>query len=49
MPQKLLLSLCGLLLSGSLAAAEMKVGVVDLRKLVDQSAQSQKSQAELKK
>ncbi|MFM8442626.1 MAG: OmpH family outer membrane protein [Methylococcus sp.] len=49
MPQKLLLSLCGLLLSGSLTAAELKVGVVDLRKLVDQSAQSQKSQAELKK
>jgi len=49
MPQKLLVSLCGLLLSGSLTAAELKVGVVDLRKLVDQSAQSQKSQAELKK
>lgn len=49
MPQKLLISLCGLILSGSLTAAELKVGVVDLRKLVDQSAQSQKSQAELKK
>lgn len=30
-------------------AADLKVGVVDLRKLVDQSSQSQKSQADLKK
>jgi outer membrane protein len=49
MSNKFLLPLCGLLLSSSLAAAELKVGVVDLRKLVDQSSQSQKSQAELKK
>lgn len=49
MSKKFLAGLCGLLLCGGLSAAELKVGVVDLRKLVDQSAQSQKSQAELKK
>lgn len=44
-----LVALTGLLFMGSVAAADLKIGVVDLRKLVDQSAQSQKSQAELKK
>ncbi|GAB6047903.1 OmpH family outer membrane protein [Methyloparacoccus murrellii] len=49
MSKKFLAGFCGLMLCGNLAAAELKVGVVDLRKLVDQSAQSQKSQADLKK
>jgi len=49
MSKKILVALCGLLLSSGLTAAELKIGVVDLRKLVDQSSQSQKSQAELKK
>ncbi|NBS16995.1 MAG: OmpH family outer membrane protein [Gammaproteobacteria bacterium] len=49
MSKKILVAICGVLLSTGLAAADLKVGVVDLRKLVDQSAQSQKSQAELKK
>ena len=44
-----LVALTGLFFMGSVAAADLKIGVVDLRKLVDQSAQSQKSQAELKK
>lgn len=50
MSKKFLVAFCGFLLFGSgLASAELKVGVVDIRKLVDQSSQSQKSQAELKK
>lgn len=49
MSNKLVFAFCGLLLGNAVSAAELKVGVVDLRKLVDQSSQSQKSQAELKK
>lgn len=49
MVKQALVALSALFFVGSLAAADLKVGVVDLRKLVDQSAQSQKSQAELKK
>ena len=49
MSKKVLAVLSGLVLAGSVSAADLKVGVVDLRKLIDQSAQSQKSQADLKK
>ncbi len=49
MTKQLLVAFCVFFLSNDLWAAELKVGVVDLRKLVDQSSQSQKSQAELKK
>lgn len=49
MSKKVLALLSGLLFISGVSAAELKVGVVDLRKLIDQSGQSQKSQAELKK
>ena len=49
MSKTVLAVLSGLVLAGSVSAADLKVGVVDLRKLIDQSAQSQKSQADLKK
>jgi outer membrane protein len=49
MSKKVLALLSGLVLASSVSAADLKVGVVDLRKLIDQSSQSQKSQADLKK
>ncbi len=49
MSKNYVLAFCGLMLAAGVASADLKVGVVDLRKLVDQSAQSQKSQADLKK
>jgi len=49
MSKKYVLAFCGLMLTAGVASADLKVGVVDLRKLVDQSSQSQKSQADLKK
>ena len=49
MSKHVLAVLSGLILAGGVQAADLKVGVVDLRKLIDQSAQSQKSQADLKK
>jgi len=38
-----------LLLSVGLSAAELKIGVVDLRKLVDQSTQKEKSKSDLQR
>ena len=49
MSKKVLALLSGLVLASSVSAADLRVGVVDLRKLIDQSSQSQKSQADLKK
>ena len=49
MSKNVLALLSGLVLASSVSAADLKVGVVDLRKLIDQSSQSQKSQADLKK
>ena len=46
MSKKVLALLSGLVLASSVSAADLKVGVVDLRKLIDQSSQSQKSQAD---
>lgn len=49
MSKKLLVAFCGLVLSSGLTAAELKVGVVQLQKLVGESSQSQKAQADLKR
>jgi outer membrane protein len=49
MSKNVLALLSGLVFMTGVSAADLKIGVVDLRKLIDQSAQSQKSQADLKK
>jgi outer membrane protein len=49
MSNKFFVALCGLLLSSALSAAELKVGVVQLQKLVSESAQVQKAQADMKR
>jgi outer membrane protein len=49
MSKKLLVAFCGLVLSSGLTAAELKVGVVQLQKIVGESSQSQKAQADLKR
>jgi len=47
--KKLFIAFCGLLLSTGLSAAELKVAVVQLQKLISESAQVQKAQADMKK
>lgn len=49
MLKKIAVALYCLLLSTGVSAADMKIGVVDLRKLVDQSAQKEKSKNALQK
>lgn len=47
--RKIVVASCCLLLSAGLSAADLKIGVVDLRKLVDQSAQKEKSKNDLQR
>ena len=49
MSKKFLVAVFGLVISSGLSAAELKVGVVQLQKLVGESSQSQKAQADLKR
>ena len=49
MGKKIGVALLALLASANLYAADLKVGVVDIRKLIEQSSQRQKAQSDLQK